>query len=370
MSARLMTKPRIAASLWLVVSTLYCSGCHQSMYQANALPPQLAARPALDASSLDLSVLAAPAYGNDQIFPGDALKVSVVTGADPGKPDEWPVRVMDDGSVQLPMVGRLVLSGQDLEAAQDAIRLASMDRGVFTNPSVTLSIEEHRTNRVSVVGAVEEPGDYELPTGRSDLLAALLAAGNLTEDADRYIEIRRARPAMGNGDSMARGHYLAQASHLEGSPGNSTPTPSSDQIRITRVDLVAATQNAQPTPILLNDGDVVTVRKRPPRYVYVIGLVHRPDRFELKASESVRLLDAIALAGGVTLSIADRVVIVRESTAGAPVTIQASLREAKNDAKSNLMLADGDVVSVEETPVTYTIGTLQNVVRFGINGFF
>ncbi len=371
MSARLVARPNMTASLWFVVGTVFCLGCHQGTYRAGALPPQFAARPALDTSALDLSLLAAPAYQNDQIFPGDTLKVSVVTGADPGKPDEWPVRVMDDGSVQLPMVGRLVVSGQDLQSAQDTIRLASMERGVYTNPSIALSIQERRTNRVSVVGAVDKPGDYELPQAQSDLLTALLAAGNLSEDADRYIEIRRARPASALQEPAPRGSYLAQASHQDGASPATDGTPPADEIRVTRVDLVAATQTGQPAPVLLNDGDVVTVRKRPRRYVHVIGLVNRPDRFELKASESARLLDAIALAGGVKVSIADRVVIVRQSEAGGqPITIDASLREAKQDAKSNLLLADGDVVSVEETPITYTISTLQNVVRFGVNGFF
>jgi hypothetical protein len=48
-----------------------------------------------------------------------------------------------------------------------------------------------------------------------------------------------------------------------------------------------------------------------------------------------------------------------------PVVIEASIREAKQDGPANIRLAAGDVVSVEETAVTFLVGTVREFVRFG-----
>jgi polysaccharide export outer membrane protein len=352
----------------LMLTLDLCSGCASYNYQAASLPSQYLARPLPDVAALDLSLLAAPAYSNQQIFPGDTLSMTVVTGADAGKPEEWPVRVLDDGSVEIPMVGRMSVAGHDLQSAQQLIRDASIDRGVFRSPSVSLAIADRRTSRVSVVGAVNTPGDYELPAAQADLLSAILAAGGPAEDADTIIEVRHSVSASQPvAPPPGDGSYFAQASHPNAQQAASGAVP--QQGYVTRVDLVAATKSARPTPITLKDGDVVTVRRRAPKFFHVIGLVNRADRFEIKPNESARVLDAVALAGGLSLSVADRVLIVRQVEGiQEPITIHVSLREAKRQPEANLLLADGDVVSVEETPTTFVLGTLMNTVRLGVNG--
>jgi polysaccharide export outer membrane protein len=79
----------------------------------------------------------------------------------------------------------------------------------------------------------------------------------------------------------------------------------------------------------------------------------------------MRLLDAIALAGGRNLQIADQVHVIRNLEGAEPIVIEASMRQAKRGGAANLLLAAGDVVSVEETPLTFTVGTIQSFVRFG-----
>ena len=360
----------------VVVAASFLFGCSQISYDATSLPPQFVAVPTADVSELDLSLLAAPSYSSQQIFPGDTLTMTVVTGADAGRPEEWPVRVLDDGSVEVPMVGRLNLAGQNLQSAQSLIRTASIDRGIFRSPSISLVVDDRKTSRVSVVGAVEEPGDYDLVASQADLLSALLAAGGLAEDADTVIEIRHSVPAntvvpAGGGETLNGGEF-AQVSHYDAVPtaGESNKIQANSLAGgMTRIDLVAATQQARPTPIRLQDGDVVTVRKRKPDYFHVIGLVNRPDRYELDSSEGARVLDAVAMAGGLKQSLADRVIVVRQvENNPQPISIELSIREAKSDPNSNIYLADGDVVSVEETPATFAVSAVQNMVRFAVNG--
>ena len=81
------------------------------------------------------------------------------------------------------------------------------------------------------------------------------------------------------------------------------------------------------------------------------------------------MLDALAMAGGRTLTFADRVFVVRPvPLAAKPALIEVSVREAKENSAANILLTDGDVVSVEETPVTLVLGVLNQFIRFGVNG--
>jgi polysaccharide export outer membrane protein len=117
---------------------------------------------------------------------------------------------------------------------------------------------------------------------------------------------------------------------------------------------------------MLEDGDVVNVERRDPQPVHVIGLVLKPGQFELPVNQDMHLLDVLALAGGVSLNVADKIHVIR-NVAGReePAVIELSLRDAKSGGKSNLRLAPGDVVSVEETPMTVAMDTVRTFFRVG-----
>ena len=110
---------------------------------------------------------------------------------------------------------------------------------------------------------------------------------------------------------------------------------------------------------------VVVVLEKAQQSVSVIGLVQRPGNYELPTDETLRLLDAIALAGGLRVSVANRVQVIRRvPDREEPVVIQASLRTAKRDGQENLVLAAGDIVSVEETPTTFVVETIRGFLGF------
>jgi hypothetical protein len=75
------------------------------------------------------------------------------------------------------------------------------------------------------------------------------------------------------------------------------------------------------------------------------------------------------MAGGPTLSIADKMMVLREGGRGTkPAVIRISLRSAKKGGPDNLLLSHRDVISVEETPTTFVVGTIQNMIRVGFSG--
>ena len=341
-----------------VATVLGClaTGCQHTTHSVGSLPARMAAAPSHDIRAIDLSRLASADSSSERIYPGDSLDILIVTGAEDESTDPWTLTVSEAGSIDLPIVGTIELAGHTLADAEKAVRAASVSRRVYRDPTVAITVHERKTHRVTVTGAVEEPGVVEIPASGSDLLAAIVAAGGLTEAADRFVEIKRT-PSL-TGTMMANGPDGVQpASYVAGGQDSVT------------IDLIQAVAQPNVGGYHVGDGDVVVVREKPARYIHVLGLVNKPNQFEIPAHQNVTLLNAISMAGGITNSVADRVIIVRQIDKDQPpITISASIRKAKSDPQKNLLLADGDVVSVEETPATYVTTAAATLLRFGING--
>ena len=224
-------------------------------------------------------------------------------------------------------------------------------------------MNRRRTNKVTVVGAVEKPAEYELPRGASTLFAAIVAAGNLSKEAGTDVEIRRpAQAGVSEQDRVAGRAQLTGYSLGQPRAAETVAQPASFKI-----NLVAAAQQGDGGP-LLQDGDVVRVERRDNVPVRVMGLVMKPGEFEVPVNQDMHLLDVIAKAGGVSLNVADKIHVIRRVPGKEePVVIETSLRSAKAGGQSNLRLAPGDVVSVEETPATVVMDTIRTFFRVGFS---
>ncbi len=166
------------------------SGCANHVYQASKLPPELMAPVALDLGTIDLSNLAEQSVGTEVIQPGDVLEATVVTDYVKYTTTTTPARVADDGTIIVPLVGRVNVGGMEVERAEHTLNAESIARGVFRDPSITLTMKQCRTRNVTVVGAVNSPGAHALSRGSTSLMAALLAAGGLSKEAGTEVEIR------------------------------------------------------------------------------------------------------------------------------------------------------------------------------------
>lgn len=104
------------------------------------------------------------------------------------------VVVADDGTVVLPVVGQIVVSGATLEKV--AALVVERLQGVLQRPDVRVSLIARHPATITVVGEVREPGEYDVrPPAR--VLDALARAGGLTEFAHRraiYVVRRGAQP--------------------------------------------------------------------------------------------------------------------------------------------------------------------------------
>ncbi|MGH7885688.1 MAG: polysaccharide biosynthesis/export family protein, partial [Thermodesulfobacteriota bacterium] len=100
------------------------------------------------------------------------------------------VRVSSTGKITLPLLGSIDVSG--LTARETEIKIENLfkERGYIREPHVSVFVEEYKSKQVSVIGAVNAPGTYEL-LGRQTLLEALALSQGLSPDAGRSAYITR-----------------------------------------------------------------------------------------------------------------------------------------------------------------------------------
>ena len=338
------------ASLAMLCMSIGCRSTNNDRtILAKDLPIEFRASNQAPNPQLDLSFLASRSINTDLIYPGDVLEVAVITGAEETPPDPLPYRVSPNGTLDLPILGSVPVSGLSLTGAEERLQQHAIANRIYRDPKISVLLKERKTDTIRVVGAVEEPGDYEIPRAGSDLLAAITAAGGLAKTAGQDIEIRHRSLADGG---------IAQTAHADGtvSPGQSV-----------HVDL-RQPMVGQSNDLSLRDGSVVMVKEHRPSTIYVHGLVPHDGEFDLPKDEPLRVTQAVALAGGRELEFADKVHVTRFVEGyPEPLVVEVSMKEAKSNRASNLVLLPGDVVSVEETPTTFTIDFLRNFFRVGFS---
>jgi polysaccharide biosynthesis/export protein len=111
-----------------------------------------------------------------KIGPLDVLEISVFKVPELTQS----VQVADNGLINLPLVGDVQATGKTPSAVEGELR-KKLDGTYIKSPSVRVFVKEYNSARVTVDGAVKNPGVYALK-GSPTLLAALSLAGGLDRD--------------------------------------------------------------------------------------------------------------------------------------------------------------------------------------------
>jgi polysaccharide biosynthesis/export protein len=375
----------VLLSLLLLIS----EGCRTAAFRAGSLPQEFRTRANPGDVSMNMARMTGSGYDNSLIGPDDLLDVTIVTGRNGEIVQPSAVRVAKDGSVDVSPIGPVVVGNLDPVDASQRIALAAIERGIFLQPNITVEFKKKAVNHITVLGAVENPGLHEVPRNSCDVVSALAMAGGLTTEAGAEVEIIRqhakqsghTRFAEANTPSpvaneTANGEIaLAAYSTLAKETTGIEPAYGLEGPITQRINLAEVTRRTSHGEYRLEDRDVIMIKPRPKRTIHVGGLVKAPGQFELPATEDVRLLDAIALAGGSTSVVADKVYVIRPIKGRPqPIVIQASMQRAKHDGLENLVMAEGDMVSIEQTPATAVFDTATKLFHMTIgvsgNSFF
>ncbi len=371
MTVKSLYGKRVLGLLLLICLSL--TGCHGANHYyaedtifGTKLPSEmrLAERP--KTHTVDLTRLAGGAGDSDTINTGDLLEVKIAAGLSEDDQATMGGRVSDDGTISLPEIGSVNVVGIEPSGAETLIREAAISKGLYINsPSVTVRVTDRRMNTVRVMGAVKLPGTYRLPPNSSDVVSALAAAQGLADDAGEKIEVRNPSPRTRGERPAVAGDPTTPYSNVS----STTNDPATGEVGMESysIDLISAARSGDGY-YNVADGGVIMVEKRDPETINVQGLVKLPNRYEIPVGEDLYLLDAIALAGGISNQLANKIYVKRKPLPGQdPTVIEVSYRAATHSTDSNVLLGPGDVVKVAHTPATVVMEAL-NIIRFGING--
>ncbi len=110
-----------------------------------------------------------------RISSADLIAVTVYQDAEMSRK----VRVNANGTVSMPLIGAVKVGGMTLIEAQAAIE--SKLGKFLVSPQVSLFIEEYGNKTIYVMGEVQKPGSYPIPTeSRMTVLEAISTAGGFT----------------------------------------------------------------------------------------------------------------------------------------------------------------------------------------------
>ncbi|HDH97038.1 MAG TPA: hypothetical protein ENF73_04860 [Proteobacteria bacterium] len=252
-----------------------------------------------------LTVCSVLAAGDYTIGPADVIKITVFNEPELSRT----VRVAADGTISFPLLGNVEVAGLTPTALEEKLEKLLGER-YLVEPQVWVEILEYNSQKVYVLGAVKEPGYYEL-RGPTTLLEVISRAGGITSDAGKAIVI------------------------------TSKDTGGEAKVRVINREKLLV-EGEVSLDVRLSGGDVVYVPRA--KEVYVFGEVKKPGA--VMYQEGLTVLQAVSLAGGLTDMAAPRRVRIIRNSDGKRSTIEVDLKEILKDASKDIEVLPSDVVIV------------------------
>ncbi|MEI8212277.1 MAG: polysaccharide biosynthesis/export family protein [Planctomycetota bacterium] len=401
---------------------------------AGRLPPQYQAQSKSSLVSLDPSRLAQEPPREYLLDEGDILGVyieGILPYTAPDKPPEpppvnfpdadsqlnpslgFPVAVINDGTIQLPLLEPIKVRGLTIEQARELVRKYYLDSKILKDssrlrPIVTL-VKERTYNIVVVrqdlgsgggqnagtmggrVGGFTRGADQsasgrmiKLRAYQNDVLNALMASGGLPGvNARAEVKILRASRA----DQRRRDEFVQQfyQQYYSNPDPCGCPPPLPDDPSIIKIPLRLAPgviPNFRSEDIVLEDGDIVYIESREADVFYTGGLLPGGE-FLLPRDYDLDVLGAMALSGkGVSagqnggggglgggiifqslLVPPGMLYILRKTPCNGQITIEVDLALANNDPSQRPLVMPGDTLILRYKPC-------EEILNFSVGVFF
>jgi polysaccharide export outer membrane protein len=234
-------------------------------------------------------------------------------------------RIDNDGTVSLPLVGRIQAAGLTLAEFEKTLDAKLVTQ--LKDPHITITVTETLSQPVSVMGSVNAPGIHQI-RGQQSLAEVLSLAGGLRPDAGYRVVVTR-QERFGE-------LPVPNAKH---DPVNRTITGD-----VNVPDLLEARNPAANIRILPHD--LITVPRA--KVFYVMGEVKKSGGFTLEQKDSVSIIQALALAEGTTPTAAKQRAMILRQVAGAPKRseIQVDLDKILKGKTPDVQLVPDDILYV------------------------
>ena len=234
-------------------------------------------------------------------------------------------RIDGDGTVNLPLVGRIKAAGLTLSQFEATLDAKLSDQ--LKEPHITVTVTETLSAPVTVLGSVNTPGVHQIK-GNESLAEVISQAGGLKPDAGYLVAVTR----------------KAEYGTLPLKDVSEDKTNKVFTGTVNMSDIIEAKNPAENIRVMPND--VITVPRA--KLVYVIGEVKRSGGFTLEQHKSVSILQVLALAEGLTPSAAkNKTIIMRQEPGAANRTeIHVDLGKIMSGKETDVALLPEDILFV------------------------
>jgi polysaccharide export outer membrane protein len=246
-------------------------------------------------------------------------------------------RVNLKGDILLPLAGALHVAGLTISEITDAVSQRYKDAKLLVAPEVTVFVAEFNRRTITITGEVRAPGVYSIAAPRT-LTDTLAMAGGLNDSASRTVSIvHSANPK--------------EIIHVTLNVGAQTP----ESIEEGRMEILP--------------GDSIFVARS--GVIYVVGELARPGGYQVEHNNRLTLLEAVALAGGLTRTAkASQSRLIRRSATGRE-ELTVNLQKVLYGGGPDMLLTDGDILFVptsviKEYSQQVISGAIGSATTYGI----
>lgn len=306
-----------------------------------------------------------------------------------------PIKIAADGTLQLPLVGRVELEGLTVAKATERIIGMYRDKGIIQadRERILVNLMKPRVSRVMVIREdsptinmlnILKPSIpwvkhgraqvVDLPAYENDVLHALTHTNGLP-GIDAKNEVLIFRNAMDDGNLQVIGSQLNDEASLAEMKQRGT------FVRIPLKISPCDPLEFDASDVILNDGDVLFVPSRDTEVFYTGGLLP-PGEVQLPRDKDLDIVEAMSYAGGGVASPAGaastifrtggpqnfipptRGIIVRKLPDGQILPIRVDLNRALIDPRERVIVQPNDMVMLFYTPKELAGNILVSFVNF------
>lgn len=320
----------------LVLAGLLLAGCAAddnriSMHQLEQMQADLAEAEPVTVRQGDLTLADTKPF---RAQTGDVLQI-VLIGADLDdalKPMQLLARVTREGTVRLPLVGQVTVSGRPLGEIEDAIYAAYVP-AMVKSLSVHATVTQANEITVMVSGAAGRRGMVSLPSNKRNLLYALEQADGFTGAASGVVHVQPA-----------------------------TTTREAQTYDLNNINDMRRAMSSPP----LQSGDTITVEAGEAPAVYLTGLVNTPGPIVLGQNNKLSVMQALAAGSGVLDFLEPKeATLWRRLEDGQRVRVKLALDEIMSGTSPDVALYAGDILDVPHTLETRARQWFVENVRLG-----
>lgn len=290
-----LIQPRLMQAVACLIVALATSAVSISAFARTAAVPDKTAA----ASAAPPAVADPDMY---KIGAGDTIHINVYQSPDLSVD----VRVSEAGAITYPLLGRVVLGGLTVTAAEAHLAQLLRKGDLVKDPQVMITVTQVRTNQVNVLGQVAKPGRIPLDLAGMRMTEVLADAGGVVN-------------GVGSDTVVLSGIRNGQ--------------PYRHEVDLPKI--FAPGGNAD--NVVVMPGDTIWVDRAPQIYLY--GEIQHAGAMRLERGMTV--MQAVAAGGGATQrGTLKGIKVTRKGADGKVETLEPSMQD---------QLQDGDVVYIRES---------------------